>query len=142
MRCHLLLACAVVFACADAGDPGAPEVSEFPGFGKEFTLRIGEHMDIESAGLDLHFLEVASDSRCPSNALILCIWIGDAGVVIESTRGEADTARDTLHTTLDPKDVDLGDVTLTLVRLDPYPTDVDPIPADDYTAVLIAERAP
>lgn len=141
MRCRLLLACTVVVACTDAGVPGGPEVSTFPGFGEEFTLRIGEHMEIDGVGIDLHFLKVASDSRCPSNALIQCFWIGDAEVVIESTVDAADTTQDTLHTTLDPKQVDLGEVTLTLIRLDPYPTDVDPIPSDEYAAVLVAERS-
>ena len=141
MRCHLLLACAVAVACTDAGVPGGPEVSTFPGFGEEFTLRIGEHMEIESVGLALHFLEIASDSRCPSNALILCIWIGDAAVVIESTADAIDVAQDTLHTTLDPKAVTLGTVTLTLVRVDPYPDDVGDIPSEEYRAVLVAERS-
>lgn len=142
MRCHLLLACAVVVACTDAGVPSGPQVSTFPGFGEEFTLRVGEHMEIESVGLDLHFLEVAADSRCPSNALIQCIWVGDAAVVIESKQGEADPVRDTLHTTLDPNAVDLSTITLTLVRVDPYPEDVGEIPSEEYRAVLVAERSP
>ena len=141
MRCHLLLACAVVVACTDAGAPSGPQVSTFPGFGEEFTLRIGEHMEIESVGLDLHFLEVAADSRCPSNALIRCIWVGDAAVVIESKQGEADAVPVTLHTTLAPKAVDLGVVTVALVRVDPYPTDVGEIPSGEYRAVLVAERS-
>ena len=142
MRGHLLLACAIVLACADAGAPGGPEVSTFPGFGEEFTLRIGESIEIPDAGIDVLFQEVAADSRCPSNALILCVWIGDAAVVIESTRGEADAVLDTLHTTLDPKAVDLGTITLTLIRVDPYPEDVGEIPAEEYRAVLVAERSP
>jgi hypothetical protein len=58
-------------------------------------------------------------------------------VVVEITRPSVAAVTDTLHTTLEPDAIDLGPVTLTLLRLDPYPHDVTPIPQDDYVATMI-----
>jgi hypothetical protein len=80
---------------------------------------------------------VVGDSRCPSNALILCVWEGDGAILVEiAPLGGGDARADTLHTTLDPKSVLMGTVLLEFLRLDPYPTDVTPIPLDTYEATF------
>jgi hypothetical protein len=69
--------------------------------------------------------------------LILCVWEGDAAVVIEIGPLDGDAAIDTLHTTLEPQSVPLGDGRLVLQRLDPYPEDVTPIPIEEYVATFV-----
>jgi hypothetical protein len=107
-----------------------------------FDLRVGERARLDEYGLELHFAEVAQDSRCPSNALILCVWEGDGAVIVEVTPADDATRPDTLHTTLDPKVVTIGSFALQLVRLDPYPEDVTPIPTDEYRARFVLTRSP
>lgn len=132
------LVLALLAACSSAAEPAV--FAAAPDLGEPFTLRVGEAARIDAAGLSLRFISVPSDSRCPSNALILCVWEGDAAVAIELAPLEGDAALDTLHTTLDPKTRELGMGTLRLQRLDPYPEDVAPIPAGEYVATFIIEQ--
>jgi len=129
---------ALLAACSSATEPGVFAVA--PSLDEPFTLRVGEAARIDAAGLSLRFISVPSDSRCPSNALILCVWEGDAAVAIELAPLQGDAALDTLHTTLDPKTRDVGIGRLRLQRLDPYPEDVTPIPAGEYRAMFIVEE--
>jgi hypothetical protein len=110
-----------------------------PGLDEPFTLEVGERARVDGANLYLRFLDVASDSRCPSNALILCVWQGDAAVVIEIGPLVGDAAVDTLHTTLEPKSVPVSDGVLVLQHLAPYPEDVTPIPIGEYVATFVVE---
>jgi hypothetical protein len=138
MRMVLLVATVLMFGCADGLDTAGREYAAFPAFGDEFTLRVGERVLIEAAALDLRFFEVAADSRCPHR----CVWEGDGAVVIETTPEFADAEHHTLHTTLEPKAIDLGLVRVTLIRLDPYPQDPEPIPREDYAATFVVEESP
>jgi hypothetical protein len=123
MRAANLFALVLLIGCSDGIGPQRSERATFP-------------VVIEGADLEIRFLAVSEDSRCPANALILCVWIGDGAAVIETVTGAGDVSRDTLHTTLDPKAVDRGPVRLNLVRLDPYPEDVGAIPAEEYVATF------
>ncbi|NIM48623.1 MAG: hypothetical protein GTN62_02805 [Gemmatimonadales bacterium] len=140
MRAKWLLLPALVMGCASTTEPvltGA--FAAAPGLGQPFALKVGEWARIDEADLLVRFVEVVSDSRCPSNALILCLWEGDGAVLVEIAPQDGDALLDTLHTALDPKAVDLGAVTLELRRLDPYPWDVTPIPVEDYLATFVVE---
>jgi hypothetical protein len=129
-----LLLVAIVWSCTSATGPDFAATAEL---NQPFQLRVGEWARVEDAGLELHFVEVGEDSRCPSNALILCVWEGDGAVVVEIASVEVDARTDTLHTTLDPKAVDLGSFLLHLERLVPYPEDVTPIPVGEYVASFV-----
>ncbi len=108
--------------------------------GEPFTLKVGELALVTEADINVRFFEVAGDSRCPSHALILCVWEGDGAILVESAGSNFAGRIDMLHTTLDPKAVDLGIVVLELLSLDPYPETTDPIPVGDYSARFIARR--
>lgn len=138
MRAAPALMLALLGACSSVAEPRVLAVA--PDLDEPFTLRVGEVARIDAAGLSLRFISVPSDSRCPSNALILCVWEGDAGVAIELAPLQGDAALDTLHTTLDPKTRDLGIGRLRLQRLDPYPQGVTPIPVGEYRATFIVEE--
>jgi hypothetical protein len=70
MRTPALGLLALAIACSD---PQGPEISgEYavhPGLGEPFVLEVGERALIAEADLDVRFLEVSADSRCPSHAL-------------------------------------------------------------------------
>ncbi len=104
-----------------------------PELGDEFALRPGESVIVSEAGLQVRFVGVEGDSRCPSDGT--CIWAGDASVVVEMV-ADGELRSDTLHTFLDPKTLEVGSVELTLVRLDPQPRSDDPISPDRYVAVF------
>jgi hypothetical protein len=110
-----------------------------PRLGEEFQLRVGEHAGLNDIGLWVAFLGVDGDSRCPLKAM--CVWAGDAAVLVETALFpdalSADSRPDTLHTHLDPKALDFGSVELVLVRLDPHPEAPSSISPDAYVATFL-----
>jgi len=140
MRALWLIIPSLAVGCSS---PAAPDLDRLeaiqPNLGEPFQLRIGERAVIDGVDLDVRFVELSNDSRCPSNALILCVWEGDATIVVETSPQRAGALRHELHTNLEPKSVSVGSVRLTLQRLDPYPEDVGPIPSEQYLATFIVE---
>lgn len=127
--------------CNSAVSPaGTAQFEVVASLGEPFELKVGELALVEDANLNVRFFEVASDSRCPSLALILCVWEGDGAILVESAGSNFAGRIDTLHTTLDPKIIELGSVLLELLRLDPYPETTDPIPTEQYTARLVVRN--
>ena len=100
-------------------------------------IPIGEWVEVEISGLVLEFLEVTEDSRCPAN--VVCIWAGQAKVQISALDNGEDLGSHELL--LDPagtnsNSVRLGDYTVALVGLNPYPgTSAEATPSD-YVATL------
>jgi len=140
MRALWLIIPSLALGCAS---PTAPDLERLAArhsdLGEPFQLRVGEQAVIEGVDLDVRFLDLENESRCPSNALILCIWEGDAAIVVETSSNGTNVLQHVLHTNLEPKSVTLGSVRLTLQRLDPYPQDVTPIPLDQYLATFVVE---
>lgn len=138
MRKSWLLTLAVMAGCSSPADPGpSGTFAAIPNWDEPFSLKIGEQAYLEPADVHVRFVAVPTDSRCPSNALILCVWVGDAAVTLEVDPVGGDAVLETLHTTLDPRSLDVGGGTLQLQRLDPYPEDVSPIPEDAYVVTLV-----
>ena len=130
MRYAAALSVILVGACTSIS---APTVDE------EFQLAVGERVSIPEESLSLRFLGVDSDSRCPSD--VTCVWEGDGAVLIEVAPLVGDSRTDTLHTTLEPKAINLGALELALLRLDPYPITTSPIEPDEYIVTLIVREA-
>ena len=137
MRAIGLLTIALTLACSSTTSPDMAQLAATPDLGQPFELRVGEWAFVAQADLRVQFVGVPADSRCPSKALILCVWEGDGAVLVESVQAGAAPRSDTLHTTLDPRLLDLGNVALELDRLDPYPETIDPIPSGEYVATFV-----
>ena len=81
---------------ACASNPTGTEVAS----GSEFLLRPGESATVEDAGLAVRFDVVASDSRCPADAV--CIQLGSAEAVF--TVSEAGRPGTSLTLQTSPRD--------------------------------------
>jgi len=128
MRITSLVSIAVAAAaCGTAADPELARVNQ------PFQLAVGER--VVAGGLSIRFTGVSADSRCARN--VVCIWEGDGAVLVEVAPFATDGRVDTLHTRLDPKTIDIGDRSLELVALDPYPATTDPIPQTEYVATFV-----
>ena len=58
--------------------------------GQEFSIRIGESASIQGEELQVRFLEVTEDSRCPTG--VVCIWEGRVSCLVEiNYRGSLDS---------------------------------------------------
>ena len=129
----VLPALLTVAACAD--NPAAPTVPA----GREFQLRAGETVAVEGTDLVVRFEQVASDSRCPADAI--CVTLGDAEAVFTVTGLGRPASRVTLHTgPAEAQRATVGDFTLTLTQLDPYPYSGRAISPSDYRASLRVDR--
>jgi hypothetical protein len=73
----LLLGCLISFAGCAANPPARAPVKP----GQEFTLALGESVEVDQRGVRIEFKEVVEDSRCPMNAR--CIWEGNARITIQ-----------------------------------------------------------
>lgn len=136
MRTPTVAGLALLLACY-ATDPMSSLVPATPSLDEPFQLRVGQWASVADGSLWVRFLEVAQDSRCPSDALILCVWEGEGVVVVEWAPRDADVAQeDTLRTRQAANTAELGSWVLELVRLDPYPEDVEPIPWNKYVATF------
>jgi len=128
-RALVLFAWAAGVACA----PGPTGPSEVVPLGREFTLRPGESVTIESTDLIVSFEQVAQDSRCPADAT--CVWAGDAVVVLKV--GEASLE---LRSTTAPESV-VGAYRVRLERVEPVAYRDRTIPPEAYRAVLRVTRS-
>jgi hypothetical protein len=105
-----------------------------PSVGDEFVLTVGESVRVDGVDLAVEFVEVSEDSRCPS--MVQCVWAGNGAVVVRTTTGVG-AGPDTLHTNLEPRVIQLGNVQLELISLAPFPETPDPISTDFYRATFV-----
>jgi hypothetical protein len=102
------------------------------------VLAPGQTASVAGAGVQVRFLSVDGDSRCPADAL--CIQGGDAIVRIEAAPASGGSESPfELHTgTLQP--VRYGDLTIALETLAPYPFTTRTIAPSEYRATLRITR--
>ncbi len=121
-------------ACGStSGSPTSPNAPK-PDISISMTLAPGQRANVEGTNLTLQFTGVASDGRCPGDAL--CVTAGEAVAVFEATLSARGGARLELSTR-DTRGVGIGDYTLELRGLDPYPfASLPPIQPSDYRATV------
>ena len=141
----LILAAALVQACSatptgdDALSSRSEELAARPG--EEVVLQVGATAVYASEGISVTYLRLVGDSRCPMEAL--CVWEGDAQVLLRIARNGAATVDASLHTHagMGPRLWESGAWTLELVRVDPYPSvNVVPDPAKSRVALRLVPR--
>jgi hypothetical protein len=106
--------------------------------GDEVTLAVGASVHYPAQGLTATYRRLIGDSRCPMEAV--CVWEGDAEVLLEIASGVTATEQVNLHTTLNagPRSWSAGGWTLELVRVDPFPSvNRDPDPAATLAVVKL-----
>ncbi|MBI4312407.1 MAG: hypothetical protein HY681_11590 [Chloroflexi bacterium] len=125
------------YALQAEGDSSACTAGNLPvTLGQEVKLGLGQAAAYEKEGLAVRFLRVAGDSRCPTG--VVCVWAGEAKVVVEATLKGQPAA--TLELTLGGDGVaastKAGGYSVRIVGLEPYPTaaGVDP---KAYAATLV-----
>ena len=117
--------CLFLSSCSGTMTPTVP-------LDQEFTLGPGEKASIDGASIDVRFMGVEGDSRCPADAV--CIQGGDALVKIDVLTGNHVDSY-ALHTG-DMKPVVHNDLSIALIQLTPYPFSSRPTDPADYRATL------
>ncbi len=131
------------------GCGGSPIQPSAPGLGEPFELRYGASATLDG-GVTVTFTGVPADSRCPMDAM--CVWAGEAIVAVNITLPTAlpngvaaPPACDVtglradclLSTTNGKTTAPLGDYSIGLVQLAPYPRAATPIRTQDYIATIV-----
>jgi len=136
----LLTAMLAIAACnSPARDvltlPSAPN-STVP-LGTDFTLAPGESAAVNGESLQLTFVKLTGDSRCPAN--VQCVWAGSAVIAVHTTSSVG--TRDLPLETLVARDTATVDGFLVrLVSVTPAPLTTDPIPPASYRATMRITR--
>jgi len=132
MRIPTLMFASLLLAigCASASGP-----SEVP-LNEPFEMAPGDA--VEADGLTVRFEAVTQDSRCPIDAV--CVWQGDATVVLSLTTAADPAASRELHTGVDPREARFASYSVTLVSVAPAPRSTVKIAPEDYRATLQVTR--
>ena len=131
----LIITLIAVTACASSSTPRAPRTVPLD---REFELRIGETANLDSGRVNVTFVALVSDSRCPGD--VTCIHEGNAEIELLVTGDEGDksislnTSRRMAH------DERYGLYRIALTQLVPYPRTDRPIEERDYGATLVISR--
>jgi hypothetical protein len=133
MKSTVLALIALLLLAAAACSPAANGVFE----AGQVELHPGQSLDDVQSGSVLTFVEIVQDSRCPADAI--CVTSGFVQVRLEVHEG--DNIR---HETLTLGDMAEGDVnwttvgefTVTLIEVNPYPLASQPVDYADYRITL------
>ncbi len=132
----MLLTASFVGACqSDGSSPNLLAVDERVAAGQDITLAPGEAVVVAPGALSLTFVSVANESRCPVNATIQCVWGGTAAVALLATSPEGKRTL-TIETQPGKDTIPIDRYQVQLVKLDPMPTTLDPIPQARYRATI------
>ena len=107
--------------------------------GHEFSLNIGQSAGIQGEELQIKFLNVIGDSRCPKGAT--CVWQGEVSCMVEITYYES------LHRlvltqpglTDEPSSQPFEDYQITF-QVEPYPEVGRIISENEYQLLLIVNK--
>jgi len=101
----------------------------------EFVLQVNQSAEIKSEDITVTFLNVTSDSRCPSD--VTCIWQGQAGIELGVQKGEeVSTVNLSIGGDSSPEESIFDSYLIQLVDLSPYPISTKNIQPEDYTAAI------
>ena len=114
--------------------PGCDDIVD-AGLNEEFFISPGQKAVIENTGLEIAFIRVLEDSRCPRG--VECVWEGNGRVEISlNYRGSGNEFRE-LNTALDPKLTQIRNFRISLAQLQPYPEYGNEILPENYRISLI-----
>jgi hypothetical protein len=124
--------------CGAANPPAPPaHVASAPAE-ESFELHPGEKVAAAGGELDVTFLSVLEDSRCPKGEQ--CIQAGRARLSFEAVPRGGDAVRFELVTSTDDSEAVVGHYRIVFRGLEPYPSVKAPIGSRDYVARILIIR--
>lgn len=128
-----LLLSVVLAACgSSAGSSSAPTVLELD---VEGTMRAGTSAVVKNTDLEVKFVEVTEDSRCPRDAT--CVWAGEVKVKMETRIGSAAAEQ---REVLEGRSMVIEPYRLTVTSVKPEPLSTQKIAPGDYRITLIVVK--
>jgi hypothetical protein len=97
----LSLLVASLFGCAEepsSGEKASSLRDPGPKLGQALILEYGQVVALKDARLKVGFVSVTSESRCPSDPEVKCVWEGYAQIAVQLDEAGNDTALMKLNT--------------------------------------------
>lgn len=126
----LLLACTLI-ACGAVRSQTARTAR----LGDEITLAPGERVQFSSEQLEVQFIAVTEDSRCPRDTT--CVWAGEVKVQLALRAGDGDAQLEVIA----GQSAANGGWRVSVLSVRPERISSAPIPSGDYRVVLQIERS-
>lgn len=105
---------------------------------QQVDLHIGQEVTVDGS-LHLRLTSVDNDSRCATG--VVCVWAGNAEVVLGVRSGSDQEQKLTLNTNASsPIEVDFASYHIKLMVLSPYPKVDTRIDSSQYVATLLVTR--
>jgi hypothetical protein len=117
-----------------------PAPIQAPPLGADFTLAPSETATIGATGLAVTFVRVVSESRCPVNPQVQCIWEGTAQLQLRVS-GLGGTRDVPIETLLSANTATVDGYLIRLLELTPSPRAEAPTSPDRYRATFRVVRA-
>lgn len=102
------------------------------------SMKLGEELLLED--ISIKFIKVISDSRCPES--VTCIWEGEAEVLLGINFNQAYFEKQVVVKGSTSEVLEMGNLQLSLLYLDPYPVTPKKINPKDYSLGLQLNIAP
>ena len=123
--------------CCCSGSDGSP-TAPTKMTPQQVELHIGQQATVDGT-LHLRLTSVDNDSRCPTG--VVCVWEGNAEVVLGVRSGNDQEQKLTLNTnSSSPIEGDFASYHIKLVNLAPYPHVDARIDPSQYVATLLVTR--
>ncbi|MFX0185674.1 MAG: hypothetical protein ACFE95_21525 [Candidatus Hodarchaeota archaeon] len=114
-----------------------PTEVNFVEINTEISLYIGESVFIKDHGIKLKFVDVLSDSRCPSD--VVCVWEGTVSLMINIQYNSKDLGNFILNSSNLHKASFMG-YYVKFKELEPYPISTEIIPKTSYHATFVVDE--
>lgn len=107
----------------------------------EFQLKVDQKAVIKSENIEIKFLDVVEDSRCPSD--VVCIWAGQTTVAVSVLKSGKNLGNFnlTIGTSENLNAKTFNGYSIKLIKLEPYPKSTQKIALSDYAATLIVNKS-
>ncbi len=129
----------LLFLIMGCNSPTIPEIDE------NISLGFNQSVVIEANKVRVSFESIITESRCPNDELIRCFWEGLAEIRLKVEKPDqlpkyiilAISGFTTAADSNRYAGVDIYDMNIKLVQLDPYPDQERPYPYNEYIASLV-----
>jgi hypothetical protein len=107
--------------------------------GQEVSLPIGQSVVISGEGIEIRFMEVSEDSRCPKG--VYCVWEGRVSALVEISADRSSEQLKLTQTGLteQPASQDYKEYQLSF-KVEPYPEAGREIAKGEYRLLLVVSK--
>jgi len=122
---------AAIAACGSSAAPTSQSVD----VGSEFTLAPSSKATVKGSGIEVLFVGISEDSRCPRDAT--CVWAGQVKARLDIAVSKRPA---TPHEVLEGEGTTVEGYQVKVLRVLPYPSTSTKIPPGGYRATLQVTR--